>query len=104
MRWLLFLSRLAFICGFCFLVSLVFQIIRTDMGTAQPIAGTIIIIGFVIGIIVVPLTLLFYLVALMFKKEWLARVPIWLIVCNVLFLIALLVYIIGVNVKDNHPA
>lgn len=104
MRWLLFLSRLAFICGFCFLVSLVFLIIKTDLGNTEQITGTIIIIGFAIGIIVVPATLLCYLFALMFKREWLARVPVWLIVCNVLFLFALLFYIIGLNVKDNYPA
>lgn len=104
MRWLLFLSRLAFICGFCFLLSLLFLVIKIDLGKAQDISGTVIIIGFILGIIIVPLTLLCYLFALAFKKQLLQRVPVWLIVSNIIFLIVLLVYIIGINVKDNYTA
>ena len=55
MRWLLFLSKLAFICGFCFLLSLALQL--WNKSNIEAISSTVIIIGFVIGLIVVPLTL-----------------------------------------------
>lgn len=101
MRWLLFLSRLAFICGLCFVLSL---LLPAGWVEGQDVAGTIIIIGFVIGMLVVPITLLCYLFALFFKKNWLSRVPLWLVISNIFFLIALLVYIITINAKQNYPA
>ena len=48
MRWLLFLSRLAFICGICFLLSLSLRI--WNWSGDEAISSTIIIIGFVIGL------------------------------------------------------
>jgi|SRR5688572_31965845 hypothetical protein len=97
MRWLLFLSRLAFICGFCFILAFI------PWTSNQDIAATIIIIGFVLGALVVPITLLCYIIVLLMRRNLSAIVPIWLVICNVLFLIALLVYIIIENVKNNNP-
>lgn len=97
MRWLLFLSRLAFICGFCFVLALV------PWTGQQDIAATIIIIGYIIGMLVVPVTLLCYLVVVLLKKNLTAIVPLWLVISNIFFLIALLVYIIIENAQYNHP-
>src|SRR5258706_6853741 len=99
MKWLLFLSRLSFICGFCFLLSL-FGI--TKFTHDEAISSTIIIIGFVIGAIVVPVTLLCYLGVIIARKQ--LTVPLWLVVSNILFLFVLLFYIIFSNGNHNTPA
>ncbi|SRR5258706_15809777 len=98
MKWLLFLSRLAFICGFCFLLSL-FGI--TSLTHDEAISSTIIIIGFVIGSITVPLTLLCYLGVLIVKKK--LPVPLWLVISNIIFLFVLMFYIIVINNGNHNP-
>ena|SRR6187455_1408670 len=100
MRWLLFLSRLAFICGICFLLSLALRIWNWSMDEA--ISSTVIIIGFVIGLLVVPATLICYLVVLVRKK--IIPVPLWLVISNILFMFILLLYIIFINVEGNHTS
>ena len=102
MRWLLFLSRLAFICGICFLLSLSLRFYEWTRD--QDIASTIITIGHFIGILVVPITMLCYLIVVIRKKNLVAAVPLWLIICNVLFLFILLIYIISINAQSNPPA
>jgi hypothetical protein len=98
MRWLLFLSRLAFICGICFLLSL--AIWMSDKEGNEAISSTIIIIGFVIGLLVVPATLICYLVVMIKKKV--LPVPIWLVISNIIFMFILMLYIIFANVEGNH--
>lgn len=95
MRWLLFLSRLAFICGVCILLSL--TLLRWEWTNDQAFTSTVIVIGFFIGIIVIPVTLLIYLAVLIYKKSLAGIVPLWLVVGNVICLIFLLFYIISVN-------
>lgn len=101
MRWLLFLSRLAFICGICFLLSL--SLLIKTWAKDEDLVGTIITIGVFIGMIVVPFTLLCYLVAIFLKKNLTASVPLWLIVSNIIFLILLLIYIISINGQHYNP-
>lgn len=98
MRWLLFLSRLSFICGICFVLSL--SLLLKNWAKDQDIASTIIIIGYVIGMLVVPVTLLCYLVVLIARKK--LPVPLWLAICNTLFLFFLLFYIIFIN-GQHYP-
>lgn len=102
MRWLLFLSRLAFICGICFLLSLSLRFYEWTKD--QDIASTIITIGYFIGILVVPITMLCYLVVVIRKKNLIAAVPLWLVISNVIFLFILLIYIISINAQSNPPA
>jgi hypothetical protein len=99
MRWLLFLSRLAFICGICFLLSLSLRFYEWTKD--QDIASTIITIGYFIGILVVPITILCYLIVVIRKKNLIAAVPIWLIISNIIFLFVLLIYIISINAQSN---
>ena len=68
----------------------------------EAISSTVIIIGFVIGILVVPFTIICYLVVLIKKQK--LTVPIWLVISNIIFLFILMLYIIFINVKGNHPA
>ena len=98
MRWLLFLSRLAFICGLCFLLSLVLGISNRSLNEA--VSSTIIVVGFVIGLLVVPVTLLCYVVVLATKKK--LAIPLWLIISNIIFLFILMLYIILINVEGNY--
>ncbi|HEX5654225.1 MAG TPA: hypothetical protein VFX58_14185 [Chitinophagaceae bacterium] len=95
MRWLLFLSRLAFICGICILLSL--TLLRWEWTKDQDLTATIIVVGFFIGLLVIPITLLIYLGVLIFRKSLAGIVPLWLVVGNVICLILLLFYIISIN-------
>ncbi len=100
MRWLLFLSRLAFICGICFLLSL--SLLVWSWTKDEAISSTVIIIGFVIGLLVVPATLICYVVVLARKK--IVPVPLWLVISNIVFMFILLFYIIFINVEGNHTS
>ena len=95
MRWLLFLSRLAFICGIFFLMSL--SLLIWDWIKDESLISTIITIGFFMGMIIVPLTLICYLVLWLIRKKPAAIVPQWLIVANILVLLLLLGYIFYIN-------
>lgn len=95
MRWLLFLSRLAFICGLFFLLTLV-QLITGWIKDGN-LESTIITIGFFIGMIVVPFTLICYLILWLVGKKPASVVPRWLIIGNILVLLILLGYIYYVN-------
>ena len=91
MRWLLFLSRLAFICGLFFLLSL--SLLFRDWIRDESLVSTIITIGFFMGMIIVPITLICYLVLWLFRKNPAALVPRWLIIANFLVLLLLIGYI-----------
>ena len=95
MRWLLFLSRLAFICGLFFLLSL--SLLKWDWIKDESLVSTIITIGFFMGMIIVPVTLLCYLVLWLAKKKPATIVPRWLITGNVLMMLILLAYIFYIN-------
>jgi hypothetical protein len=102
MRWLLFLSRLAFISGFCFLLSL--SLLIKDWIKEQDIAATIITLGTFMGIILVTVTLFCYLGVVLFRKKLTAIVPLWLVTCNILWMILYLFYLIFLNGQHNSPA
>ncbi len=102
MRWLLFLSRLAFICGFCFLLSL--SILLWNWTHEQHIIATVATIGHLMGMLVVPATLLCYLIIVVLRKKLTEHVPLWLVISNIIFLIVLLLYIIINNGQNNHSA
>jgi hypothetical protein len=91
MRWLLFLSRLSFICGIFFLAAVSLQI--KNWNNDEAITSTIVIIGYAMGMIVVPITDLCYLGLVLAGKKPTRWVPLWLILSNILFLLVLLFYI-----------
>ena len=95
MRWLLFLSRLSFICGLFFLLTL--SLLMKDWIADESLVSTIITIGFFMGMIIVPVTLLCYLVLWLARKKPAMIVPKWLIIGNMLFLLILLGYIYYIN-------
>jgi len=95
MRWLLFLSRLAFICGIFFMLTL--SLLVKDWIEDETMVSTIITIGFFMGMIIVPVTLLCYLVLWLAGKKPGTLVPRWLIAGNVFVFLILLGYIFYIN-------
>ena len=95
MRWLLFLSRLAFICGFAFVLSFVSLFFKQIEN--QELLQTLITIGFVIGAVVLPVSLLAYLVLMLAGKKPGTVVPKWIVIANILFLLLLFTYIFYLN-------
>lgn len=101
MRWLLFLSRLAFISGICILIWLVLAMMKTE--NSELFSSTIITIGYVMGAIFLPAVNIIYLVLrLAGKKKLLGVVPTWLIIANFLFLLLLIYYIFYLNDPYYH--
>jgi CBS domain containing-hemolysin-like protein len=95
MRWLLFLSRLAFICGFAFVLS--FASLFFKQIENQELLQTLITIGFVMGAVVLPISLLSYLVLMLAGKKPGTVVPKWIVIANILFLLLLFTYIFYLN-------
>ena len=102
MKWLLFLSRLAFISGFCFLLSI--SLLIKEWTKDQDLAATIITIGTFMGMILVPATLICYLVVAFGKKKLNEIVPSWLVICNILWMFIYLFYLVFINGQHNPPA
>ncbi|MGC4103708.1 hypothetical protein [Ferruginibacter sp.] len=102
MRWLLFLSRLGFICGLLLLVSITF-LIREWSGD-QAVVSTVVIIGQVIGVVVLPVVNLGYLFMLFARRKITSIIPAWLVVANVLFLVILVLYFLYQNGQHNYQA
>lgn len=100
MRWLLFLSRLAFICGLFFALS--FTLLINKWVTNPELESTIITIGYVMGMIILPVTNLCYLAVLIIRKKLREYVPLWLILANALFLLFLIYFIFYLNDPYYH--
>jgi hypothetical protein len=98
MRWLLFLSKLAFICNLLFIPAFILQI-KNFIGNSE-ISSYIIIIGFVFAILFNPVTNLCYLVLFFTKKKNLSIIPGWLIVINVLFLFLQVIFLLLMNIHN----
>jgi len=96
MRWLLFLSKLAFICNLLFIPAFILQIKNFIADT--DLSSYIIIIGFVFAILFNPVTNLCYLVLFFINKKALSIVPGWLIVMNILFLFLQVIFLLIMNV------
>ncbi|MEO7922244.1 MAG: hypothetical protein ABIR30_01055 [Chitinophagaceae bacterium] len=100
MRWLLFLSRLAFISGICIVVWLVLAMIKKE--NDELFSSTVIIIGYLMGGILLPVTNGCYLVLFLARKKIGSVVPRWLIVANIIFLFVLIYYIFYLNDPYYH--
>jgi hypothetical protein len=99
MRWLLFLSRLALICNFFFLLSASLQVY--DWAQNSEVNSTILIIGYFLALLLNPLTNLCYLVAAILRKKLTEALPLWLIVFNIIFLVIQLLFIIYLTASNN---
>ena len=95
MRWLLFLSRLAFICNIFFVLAILIQV--TNWISQEAITSTIAITGYLMVALLNPLVNISYLVLLMFGKKFWTVIPSWLIIANIVFLIMQFFYILYLN-------
>jgi uncharacterized BrkB/YihY/UPF0761 family membrane protein len=100
MRWLLKLSRLAFICNICFVLAFTLQI--SNWIKDQDLSGTILIIGYFMVVLFNPLVNICYLVLFLIRKKFWTTVPPWLITANILFLVMQLFFILYLN-DQQHP-
>jgi heme/copper-type cytochrome/quinol oxidase subunit 3 len=100
MRWLLFLSKLAFICGLFFVAA--FTMLIRKWVNDPTLESTVITIGYVMGMIILPATNLCYLVVLILKRKLREYVPLWLILANILFLLFLIYFIFYLNDPYYH--
>jgi hypothetical protein len=97
MRWLLFLSRLAFLCNVVFLIAVSLQLVRWFQN--QDAEALVITIGFFMGMLVNPATNLCYLILFFVNRAKLSIVPLWLRITNFIFLLLQLFYIFHLNAK-----
>lgn len=95
MRWLLKLSRVAFICNIFFLLAFSIQI--SNWVKNRDLIDYFVITGYVMGFILNPVTNFCYIVFGIFSRNVLKIVPSWLIVANVLFLVIDAFYILYLN-------
>jgi hypothetical protein len=100
MRWLLFLSRLAFICGIFFLLAV--SLLIYDWAHDDAITSTIVMIGYVMGVLIVPFVTVSYLILLVMRRKLTTFIPLWLVIANVAFLFILLFYIFYLNDPYYH--
>ncbi len=95
MRWLLFLSRLAFIGSVFFLAAISLHLYRSVPG--EQIDTTDVFIGYLMVVIFIPFVNLCYVVLYFLNRQKLAVVPWWLIYANAIFLLLLIIYVISLN-------
>ena len=94
-KWLLFLSRVAFICNIFFLLA--FSIQMTNWIRNDDITSMIALIGYIMGFILNPLLNLTYLIMFLTARKKLKIVPSWLITANILFFVIQILYILYLN-------
>jgi hypothetical protein len=99
MRWLLKLSRVAFICNLCFLLA--FSLKVSNWIHNPDLTDYIITIGFVMAFVVNPVTNLCYLLTALVSRKKLSIVPAWLIAANILFLVIDAFYILYINNRQQ---
>jgi len=95
MRWLLFLSRVAFLAGIFVILS--FSTLIWDWEGQNSIISSIIFAGYTLGLLLIPLTCLVYLVVLVIKRKLNNYVPVWLVAANLVFLFLLMLHIFYFN-------
>jgi hypothetical protein len=96
MRWLLFLSRVAFICNLFFLLTVLLQW-RNLIGDER-VASTVVIIGYFFAVFIFsPVVNLSYGLTLIRRKPLFSFVPRWLVLTNFIFLLLQLQYILFLN-------
>jgi hypothetical protein len=91
---------LAFIAGICILIWLVMAM--TKKNTDGAFASTIIVIGYVMGALLLPLCNICYLVFVIGRKKMRPPLSLWLILCNVFFLLLLIFYFFYLNDPYYH--
>jgi len=92
MRFLRFLSRVAFICNVCFLLSVL--LLWLDHPPEGDLISLIIVIGFVLAFIINLFVNISYGIHLLFRKKRSEQIPDWLMVANFIFLVPELILLL----------
>jgi len=95
MRWLIFLSRVAFLSGVWLILS--FSLLFFNWNNDEPISSTIIMAGYGLGLFIIPITNLIYLILTVLGKRIGRYVSRWLILFNVFCLLVLIIYILVIT-------
>lgn len=95
MRWLLFLSRVAFICNVFFLLAVSLQLFHW-LGS-EDAQSTVIILGLVMAAVLNPAVNFCYGLWFLSGKNRSLNVPRWLVFANLLFLLLQILYIVFRN-------
>ena len=82
---LLFLSRVAFLCNLCFLVTFLMHYVSFISNGIIP--STIIIIGNVLSVVLNTLLFVLYCFLFITSRIFSIRVPVWLFTTNLIFFI-----------------
>jgi hypothetical protein len=94
MRFVLFLSRIAFICNLFFLLALVVRFINLAGNSVA--VSTIGITGYLLVALFNPLVNIIYL-TLLIRRKLFDNLPRWLVLSNFIFLLLQLQYILFLN-------
>jgi hypothetical protein len=100
MRWLLFLSRLAFLCNVFFLLAVSLQLTRWFQN--QDAEAFVIIIGYFMVAFINPIANFCSLFVFFNRRSALRVVPQWLLVSNFVFFILQIIYLFYLN-GTQHP-
>lgn len=100
MRWLLFLSRVAFLCGL--LMLLAHALLFTPWSKDEGLGSTIVMGGYGLATVMLPLTGLMYLILRLSGKKPAEFIPAWLIICNLTMLLILLIFTFYINDPYYH--
>ncbi|MCO5291645.1 MAG: hypothetical protein M9959_07905 [Chitinophagaceae bacterium] len=93
MRWLIFLSRVAFLCGIMMLMA--FSLLFANWNNGETISSAIITAGYGFALLIIPLVNILYLFLFLFAKK--TGVSPWQKWMNFLFLVVLILYILSIN-------
>src|SRR5687767_8789525 len=93
MRWVSFLSRVAFVCNLFFVLTVILHF--NSFLQDQAIISTIVIIGYALSVFVFnPLANIFCLAILLFRRKLFELVPKWLVITNFFFLLLQITYVL----------
>ncbi|MFV0606807.1 MAG: hypothetical protein ACK5NK_13305 [Niabella sp.] len=95
MRWLLFLSRVAFLGGI--MLILAFSLLLYSWNHEEAISSSIIMAGYVLGFVLIPVVNIIYLLLIISGRRPTRFVPLWILIFNFIYFIILLLYILYIN-------
>jgi hypothetical protein len=95
MRWLAFLSRLAFFCDVFFLLTLLVQWLRWSPN--EQIEVTLIFVWYYMAVLLNPIAVVCFIILFFVNRAKLRVVPKWLMIANAVFLIFQVFYILHLN-------
>ena len=100
MRWLLFLSRLSFICCVCFFIAFTIQL--SNWIKNEDAISLMVLIAYVMGFLINPITIICYLIVFIRSRAKLKLIPSWLLTANIIFFVLQVFYFIFFQNDTRH--